>query len=430
MTRLTISNVGKDEVTLDSLLEDARTVSQAMSVIKLQKSTSVSGLEFVQMQFKDSDGFLDIRQFIKDGKVFSLLTTLMSSDQKEFEEINITLDTFDMTFDANIAEDLSDVDTGTGMHTFQSEDLGLEISIPAEYINITYGSSLNIFYFAVPTAEYGDSRVISISMYSSSDNHNALSWAESDLKRNKMYVNLDYFTYSELKETVIDGRTAYYYTSDININNVKNTSKDIFIEGGDYFYNISIEVSNDDKGIALMNTIQDSIKLSGADAEKMGTLIRTDDTSDIIYKEYQYDAYDITFNLPDTFEFQQQVNSASGYDMKSNMLFSIESINSSSIAQGNTVSLKELVTVNHQSLQENKNILNLSDLETKNISGKTVYIIEYDSKDTEGSMMHICEYYAESNQVYHCFAVLADTIYFGENAKNAISEFEKTLQFN
>lgn len=33
MTRLAISNVGKDEVTLDSLLEDARTVSQAMSVI-------------------------------------------------------------------------------------------------------------------------------------------------------------------------------------------------------------------------------------------------------------------------------------------------------------------------------------------------------------------------------------------------------------
>jgi hypothetical protein len=271
---------------------------------------------------------------------------------------------------------------------------------------------------------------VNIFMYSSSDDQNAKFWAETDLKHNSMSVNPDYFTYSDLMETTIDGRTAYYYTADVNINNVKNTSRDIFIDDGDYFYNISIEVSNDDKGIELMNTIQNSIKLSGADAEKMGTLIRTDDISDIAYKEYKYDAYDITFNLPDTFELQQEVNSASGYDTKSSMMFSVTSINGSSIAQGSSVSLKELVDMARQSMQENKNILNVSEIETKKIDGETVYTIEYDNKDAEGLMMHIREYYVESNKVFHVFAILSDTIYSGENIKNAISEFEKTLKFN
>ncbi len=177
-----------------------------------------------------------------------------------------------------------------------------------------------------------------------------------------------------------------------------------------------------------MNTITNSIKLSGVDAEKMGTLIRTDDTSDITYKEYKYDAYDITFNLPDTFELQQQVSSASGYDMYGTMSFAVSSINNSSIAQG--MSLKELINNTLKTMKENKNILNVSETETKTINGKNVYIIEYDNKDTDGSTTHVREYYAESNQVFHCFAIFVESIYFGENVKNAISEFEKTLRFN
>lgn len=141
-----------------------------------------------------------------------------------------------------------------------------------------------------------------------------------------------------------------------------------------------------------LNEIRNSIKLTGADSEKMGTLIRTDDTSDVSYKEYKYDAFNITFNLPDSFEFEQQVNSASGLDTKNYMLFSVTSINSSTVGQGSTVSLSDLVNITHQSMQENQNILNLSDIQTQIIDGKTVYIIEYDSKDTYGASMHIREY--------------------------------------
>lgn len=81
-------------------------------------------------------------------------------------------------------------------------------------------------------------------------------------------------------------------------------------------------------------------------------------------------------------------------------------------------------------MQENQNILNLSDIQTQTIDGKTVYIIEYDSKDTYGASMHIREYYAESNQFFHSFAIITDSAYYGENSKAAISEFEKTLKFN
>jgi len=241
-----------------------------------------------------------------------------------------------LTFDKKATEDLSDVNKETNLHLFNSKDMALQVEVPGFLRDGSNPDASNKFLFVSTKNSRAFPDMIHIAVYSSTKDSNYASWAQSDLDSNKRTTNKDYFTYSDLDNLVVDGKTALYYVNKTSYKSFNFTEKDIFIDAGNYFYNITITLHDNDTSDKLMQGIVNSLKIGEINAEEIGKMIRTKD-ADEKYKEYKEPSHNLKLSVPTSWD--NDISSDSMYfDNNSTYL----SVSSTDIASAmSVVSFKE-----------------------------------------------------------------------------------------
>ncbi len=283
--------------TLDDVYAYFREMSQNFSVSKFEKAKSPSGVDYVVIRYSSADGYYERRTYIKDEKGFTVIAALAAEGQKEkFDVLASIIDSFDTKYDPAKAEDLSDVNTLTGNHTYKSDYFAIEIDIPGYLYLMESETKEN----SVDFYDYDDTNPVSfmsIDIYSSYEGHNAKSWVETDHKNNKATINPNYATFSEISSETIAGKSAYIYQYVETYDEEHEITYDMFIDAGDYFYNIAI-IGKVGKVESVKDAIYKSIVFKEIDAEKVGRLMRTDDYGTVTYKDHEIKSAGVKFKVP------------------------------------------------------------------------------------------------------------------------------------
>jgi len=291
----------KDGETVDDVYEYFREMSQNFAVSKFEKAKSSSGVDYVVVRYSTTEGYYERRTYIKGEKGFTVIAALeIVADRSVFDELASIISTFDMKYDFAKTEDLSDVNTSTGNHTYTSDYFAIEIDVPG-YLYLMESSTKENSVDFYDLDETNPVSYISLDVYSAYEGHDAKSWVEVDHKNNKATINEKFATFSEVKEQAIGGKTAYVYEYVETHEKEHEITYDMFIDAGDYFYNIAI-IGKKGKVEAAKDIICKSIVFKEIDAEKVGQLIRTDDLGSVSYKDYQIKSAGIKFNAPTTWE--------------------------------------------------------------------------------------------------------------------------------
>ena len=285
----------KDE-TITDVYNLYRENSKDYSVSKFEKAKSPSGIEYVVIQYSTSTGYYEQRTYKKDKKGFSVTAALdIKKEREEFDALTEIISTFDMKYDSEKCENLSDVDPDTGNHTYKSDYFALKINIPGYlYIAESQSKKNSVSFYDIDKNNHVSH--ISINLYSSSDGHNAKTWAEYDYKHNKDTLNETFVSFGKIEEQTLSGKTAYIYDYRQTYNGKDEITYDMFIDAGDYFYNISVS-GQKDKIEKLKTKIYNSIEFEKIDSKKVGQLIRTDDDT-ITYKNYELKQISLNFKAP------------------------------------------------------------------------------------------------------------------------------------
>lgn len=293
---ITVSTIQFEDETIDEIYAKMRESSKEYAVSKFEKSKTPEGIDYAVVHYSADGEFYEDRVYIKEKQGFAVLIAAEGEKAKEkFNTLSEITNTFDMKFYPEKTEDLSDVNAETGMHTYKSDYFGIEIDVPAYlYLNEETGKANSADF--ISTDPENSINLISLNIYSAYEGHNAKSWAESDRKNNMAALNEDFSSFTQLKERLVDGKQTYYYEQE-TVQKERIVMCDLFVEAGDYFYNISISGKKENFDEHKRDIIT-SVKFKDIDGEELGKLIRTDDYGNISYKQYNMDSIKMSFEVP------------------------------------------------------------------------------------------------------------------------------------
>lgn len=371
--------------TLDDVYAYFREMSQNFSVSKFEKAKSPSGVDYVVIRYSASDGYYERRTYIKGEKGFTVIAALDAQGQKEkFDVLASIIDSFDTKFDPAKAEDLSDVNTMTGNHTYKSDYFAIEIDIPG-YLYLmeseTKENSVNFYDYD----ETNPVSFISIDLYSSYEGHNAKSWVETDHKNNKATINPNYATFSEIRKDTIAGKTAYIYEYVETYDEEHEITYDMFIEAGEYFYNIAV-IGKVGKVESVKDAIYNSIVFKEIDAEKVGRLMRTDDYGTVTYKDHEIKSAGVKFKIPSEWEkiSEDQMSVLFG-DILTGKAVTLVTVNKTAV---DNMSIQELANYMYNDAKLNALVTMYQTAPQKiNIGKKSVYYFKYKEKIDEENFL-------------------------------------------
>ena len=303
----------EEDDTVENVYKFYKEYGSEYSVMALEKKKTSSGTEYVYFQAKGSKNYIVDRIYFGEDKVYYVYGNMgLEEGLQEFNAFSDMLDTFDLDFDSQKTEDLSDVNEN-GMRMFQSKDMEVSVLIPGDFKESSAMNDTNEFRFYknVSDTTYAD---FAVCVYSNEEGNTYLDWAKHDRENNAKLLNPDYFSFSELKETTVSGLPAVYYTNDLK-GDVTIYSWDIFIDAGDYFYNISYDIPGTlEEAEQKSKMIQESIQIGTIDKEKIGRMIRITSANEITYKEFTDSKYSYKISLPEDWEIAQGDGAVTGMD--------------------------------------------------------------------------------------------------------------------
>ncbi len=384
--------------TIDDVYAYYREMSQNYAVSKFEKAKAPSGADYVVIRYSTPEGYYERRTYISGENSFSILTALDSEGKREkFDALTDITATFDLKYDSAKTEDLSDVDSVTGNHTYSSDYFALEIDVPGYLRIVELPTKKNDVSF-LDLEDKNTITYMHIGMYSSYTGHTAKFWAEKDYKGNKAAIAEKFASFGSIREEQIGGKKAYvyqYYTSRPE-DEEEYVTYDMFIEAGSYFYNIAIS-GKKGRADGIKNAICDSIVFKEIDAEKTGQLIRTDDSSDIIYKDYKLEIEDVTFRAPTTWTDLSENKS---------MVFLLDEATARGVSV-KAVYKKDIGSLNHvgfskqlyEGLKYDKTVKLIEDSPKKSTeNAKPTYCIKYMMDTAEGNILYHAYIFNDNNR--------------------------------
>ncbi len=429
--RFEIENIGayydiliydKNDLTIDKVYTTHKEQSNSVTTNILTKSKTANGIEYVNFQYKSADHYCDFRTYIYKDYIFDVVLKVdAKTDKSEFLELAELSKSFDFKFDESVTEDLSDIDSN-GMHTYKSKEMGIEISIPADYFVLKSDNQMNEVRFI----KYGDNQniyeasSIILTMYSSYKGHTYKTWAETDHKNNKNLLNSQLSKFSEVKETTVADKAAVYYSSEINAKDFKQSEKDVFISAGNYFYNIAVSAEPSELP-ALQEKIYSSVVFSDLDEKELGTIMRTDDSKPP-YDEHTYEG--ITFEIPSN--WQTDSNSDSFFGAYSAATIYVSKIPNSSTGDANLADVADGISDN---LKDNDKIIDVSDLERTKIGAKPAYEFNNTTKlDNTNLISSSYNCIIAGSNAYYVISITTYEIFYGAEFKELIADILSSIK--
>ncbi len=413
--------------TLDDIYEYFRLISQEFAVSKFEKAKSPSGVDYVVIRYSTSDGYYEQRIYINGEKGFTVLAALDSEGQKDkFENLASIIDTFDMNYDSEKTEDLSDVDGITGNHTYKSDYFAIEIDIPGYLYLMESETKEN----SVDFYDYDETNpvsYISLDIYSSYEGHTAKSWAETDLKNNKDTINEKFATFSELKNETIGGKPAYVYEYVESTEKDEEITYDMFVDAGDYFYNIAM-TGKKGQVEAVKDVICKSVVFKEIDAEKVGRLMRTDDYAAVTYKDFQIKSAGIKFKAPSTWEkYNEDQTSIILGDVLTGRSVLLTAINKSAV---DDMTIQKFAKYMYDEIKSNELVTTSDSAAQKfDLGSKSGYYIRY-KEDIDGELyLNTMYIFSEKNGKYVIMELGVPERVDGNKTREIFDEIINSLEY-
>lgn len=284
------------ESTAEDALQSYRSIGNYATVSHLDIHHTPSNIPYAHIQYKTGSShytlYADERTYFHgDHKLTVALSVNHEIDSETLSSLFKILDSLDFTFDDSV-EDLSDADKKTALRWYRSPDLGITLQVPGAYSE--HISAMNNISFTDSQKKC----YVQLSMYSAFDGSSAWDWVQSDYANNRALFSEKTAVFSEISQTMIDGQKAYLYSYTITESDAKRLYHDIFIERDAYFYNIGIAHDMDSDHENLASSLSQSIRFLPMDAQKLGTMLRTDAMDGIRYTNCQWFDNKVSFQKP------------------------------------------------------------------------------------------------------------------------------------
>ncbi len=423
-----ISVFEKDEVDdADTILKYYREIASSYSAIDIGQKKNNVGTGYTHVQFKDSEDYVDFRTYYAEEYTYRTTTVVPTSDGlAAFNNLCGVVDSFRSSFLETETEDLSDVNE-EGMRTFNSREYDLKIDIPGELAIDDSNMSVNRFYFYGYSEGNTPIDSVRVGVYSNQEGHTSDIWVENDYKRNKDIVNQDFSKFDTISKTEVDGKPAQFYSYEINYNEETTLTKDMFIDAGDYFYNVAVSVKKEGSWESAMDAIFGSIKIGEIDKDEIGKLIRIEETGDLKFDEYMDEENKYSVSVPSTWMQYDVENGFVAYDTAGFM----------AVVQNTTEGLtfngfmKELPII-YNEYKSNKNIELISKaFQTQSIGGGklTYHFIEYKQILDDGSKIMVREGYIYTVDNIFTIEVRCGELFYGETLRTIFDKVVASFKF-
>lgn len=417
--------------TADSLLEDCRNAIQDMTVNRLDKAVAADGTPYMFAQYKDANCYYYDKVFIKGDKLYSVYAQMSTeTDKKEFEDIIALADSFALNFNESTTENLSDVKPETDMHIYRSKTMGIEMDIPGAYLSLESEDKDNEAAFVQYNnmQDRADFDLIHISMYSVQDGKDYRAWAENDLRHNIEDTNPDFADFGEIQEVTLDGKKAAFYDYEVKYGDQVNFTRDLFIDAGEYFYNIAVSLLNHENAQAETEKILNTVKFTDFDKDELGIMIRTN-VDEIAYKTYKNENMGVAFEAPTTWQEIKDAGNIAVVSPEGNRTIMVSSASKAGTEQ--VPSLKDIADRVMQNAKTNKLVtIDPAGLQTVKINNQTAYWYKASVKgEGTSSVSVIYNYICDAGDAFIMASFQIDERADGMRAKTIREKFLNTLKF-
>ena len=261
-----------DNETFAAIQAREMTLARANTLIGQNVRRTAGGAQFVATQYRDRNGFIERRVFLRPDNQIVVITTEIADSvtASEREAYLAIVDTFDFVFRAAETEDLADV--VNGLRLFDNRDLSIQFRLPAEWWEVSTPDRTNFFHFGSIIEDYSVFSGLSIEVVSRQSGDSAVRWARETLESSRRRHNPNTHTHTAIRTMQVGGEAASYFQRTGRLAGFEYISRSIFWEYEDFMYNLYITVPRGDA--ASIQRMVDSVSFGAIDIDVVGVMAR------------------------------------------------------------------------------------------------------------------------------------------------------------
>ncbi len=286
-----------EDFDFDADFASEKSMVQGYTLVKADKKTTGDGQKYMHIQAKDKVEFLETRKIVNDKYIYTVYGYYQNENEEVKKECMDVVASFINFYDSAKAYDLSDVKAETRL--FEVPEMGLSISVPANFGMVSSEDSENDFSFYEMTTDDNVS-TLHIQIFSKSHIGTAKDLAQKDYESNRRVLNE---TITDFKDIVVEKQyksfAAYQYSYDIVSEYYNLHTRDVFFELGEYVYNIAVTIDLTDYSETFADKILNSVEAKLIDSSEVGILLRNDYESE---GTYQVTFGDAILDVPNSYE--------------------------------------------------------------------------------------------------------------------------------
>lgn len=253
-----------EDIDIDTEFNDAKEFMSSYTISAADKDKMSDGSTKIHFRARDKESTFDLVEYVKGKMLYSIYVCVETGGELS-DEILAVNDSFEINSSREIY-DLSNVNDG--YREFYDEEYKVKMLVPAAWTQ-SEDETTNEFAFYDYKNRENHSH---IGIYSKSDSVDAKSLAETDRLSNANVLNPELVTVSEVTE---DGGVYSYTIKYRSKGREKQIMKDVFMEIGEYVYNISAECDDEQEVLKLIN----SFSAEELNPSETGTILRDSEVS-------------------------------------------------------------------------------------------------------------------------------------------------------
>lgn len=379
-------------------------------LIQEDKLTDANGNKYFVVQGKKENDYFYSRCYYTRDKVYELMAAVTAETKEKHNEFLAIVDSFAVASLTEDVYDLSDV-TENGTRKFTDDKYKVSIEVPADFYQ-SEGNE-NVFTFISPD-EYSNN-VVQVAVYSKTDKHTALSFAENDSASKRKYLNADLTKVSDVVTEEINGATVYSYTTTTSGSvGMDAVEADYFLENGDYIYNCTISAKTEEDADVIFNTL----KTEALDTNEIGSLLRGygDNEENITIK-----AGDWSFDMPGNWTSADATESGVAITNQQSVIMLLVIPNAGAYTTGEF--MQEIISQQTSS----SNIKQIGNTKTVSVNNRT-YTTAVLKETTDGKVYYTTVYMVKINGKIMTFMLMESELFNGAGSYDDLMRVLSSLQ--
>ncbi|MBO5454442.1 MAG: hypothetical protein J6A69_10860 [Clostridia bacterium] len=288
-----------EDADFSSLYNDLKKTERNETLIVAEKHTDSHDNQYMQLRKKDAEKMREIYVYFTDDIIYTVNVT--GDVKNDLSYLFDIASSFRVEFIPATTHNLSNV--VSNMRKYENEKYKFSLDVPADWMAVPdLAENLTAFV----TLKDSNKNMISLGIYSASDDVSARALANNDYKHNSKYLSAN-AKITPVKSALITNQImGYEYTKTVSgTENEDSYLHDIFFDKGDYVYNLTIKMSS--KNSQIINKVITSLKVEPLDKDEIGIILRNDDETEDETREVTHGFW--TAQMPGTWKEENLENS-------------------------------------------------------------------------------------------------------------------------